>query len=66
MKWVKVTRTSGEIVYVNIDRFDVIERECFDDDDKEYTAITMFSGEGQSDSVNVKETPEEVLAHSGD
>jgi hypothetical protein len=61
MKWVKVTRTSGEIVYVNIERFDVIER-TFDEDEKECTAITMFSGEGESDSVNVKETPEEILS----
>jgi hypothetical protein len=60
MKWVKVTRTSGEIVYVNIDRFDVIER-SFDEDEKECTAITMLSAAGEFDSVNVRESPEEIL-----
>jgi hypothetical protein len=62
MKWVKVTRTSGEIVFVNIERFDLIER-IFDEDEKECTSITVFSGEGESDSVNVRETPEEILSH---
>jgi hypothetical protein len=61
MKWVKVTRTSGETVYVNIKRFDIIER-SFDDDEKEYTAVTMLSGDGESDSVNVREPALGALA----
>jgi hypothetical protein len=62
MRWVKVTRTNGEISYVNIERFDVVER-IVDEEDNECTAIIMFSGEGESDSVNVRETPEEILSH---